>query len=163
MNKALHICDRLMYGALLVLVLFIPYSLAMIEACLLMMIAAWVVKHWLLWKANSQQGFWAAYRFSPSGLEWPLIAIGFLIVVTVPSSHAPALSLKKFFSRFVQQAFLMYAVVEIIKTHRRLYWVMAALLLTLFVVNADILVQYVRGHSFIYHVPYSSRRQRAGS
>ncbi|MBI3601332.1 MAG: O-antigen ligase family protein [Candidatus Omnitrophica bacterium] len=158
MNKALHICDRLMYGALLVLVIFIPYSLAMIEACLLTIILAWVLKHWLLWKANPQRGFWAAYRFSPSGMEWPLIVIGFLIVATLPWSHAPALSLKKFFSRFLQQAFLMYAVVEIVKTHRRLYGVMATLLLTLFVVNADIFVQYMRGYSFIYHTPLTSGR-----
>ena len=44
MNKYLIICDRVIYGALLVLVIFLPYSLAMIASCQGVIIGAWLAK-----------------------------------------------------------------------------------------------------------------------
>ncbi len=147
MNKSLIICDRLMYGALLGMIWFIPYGRALIEACLLTMIIAWVAKHFLLFKDPLRHGLGRGFGFFSSGIGWPLIAIGLLIVLTIPFSHYPALSLKKFFSRYLQQILIMYCVAEIIHNRQRLYIVLTTLLLMVFFVSATALAEYVWGHS----------------
>jgi O-antigen ligase len=150
MIKAVNLLDRVMFGALLVFIIFIPYSAAATQAGLFILILAWLAKHYFIWKSHPSQGLLKSYTTPSYGLHWPLIVIALLIVFTIPFSQAPALSLKKFFSRFIQQIFLMYCVAEIINTPKRLYQVMAMFLWTLLVVNADIAVQYFRGHSFIF-------------
>ena len=150
MNKVVNRVDKLMYIALLALVAFVPYSAVLIEAALLVMMIGWQVKHFLIWKNNPRQGVWNSYKLPFYQLQWPMIALGLLILLTLPLSHAPALTLKKFFSRFLQQVLLVYLVVELVNTPKRLYQLMAILLGTLAVVNADVVAQYFSGHSFIY-------------
>jgi O-antigen ligase len=82
---------------------------------------------------------------------WPLLAIGLLIVLTIPFSHFPSLSIRKFFTRFLQQIFLMYVVTELVNSRERLYRVMAVLLLTLFLVTIDVMAQYFWGRSIVHH------------
>lgn len=142
-----------MYGALLAMIFFIPYSLALIQACQFIMTIAWVSKRYLLWKKPGFQGLRRGFGFSSSGMGWPLIALGLLILLTVPFSHYPALSLKKFFSRFLQQVFLMYFVLETVHTRKRLYSVLAVLLFTFFLVSVDVMLQFLGGRDFIYHAP----------
>ena len=85
-------------------------------------------------------------------MGWPLLAIGLLIVLTLPFSHYPALSLKKLFSRYLQQIFLMYCVAEIVRNRQRLYRVsLAVLLLMGLAVSIDALSQYVWGQNLIHH------------
>ncbi len=132
-----------MYGALLGMIWFIPYGRALVEACLLTMIIAWLAKRFLLFKEPLWHGLDRGFGYSSSGMGWPLIAIGLLIVLTIPFSHYPALSLKKFFSRYLQQIFIMYAVAEIIHNRQRLYIVLATLLLMVFFVSTTALGQYI--------------------
>ena len=150
MIKAISWCDRVMFLALLVLVIFIPYSSAMIQTSLIIMMLGWQIKHFLMWRSNPQQGWMASYRLPYVSLQWPLIIIGALILLTMPFSQAPALTLKKFFSRFLQQALLMYLVLEIVNKPKRLYQVLGVLLWTLIVANADVFIQYFSGQSFIF-------------
>jgi len=151
MTKAVSLLDSVMFGALLVVIMFTPYSSVMIEGGLLVMLVSWFVKSSLIWKKNLKVDSFNSCSSSSCGLQWPLIIIGILIITTLPFSHAPALSLKKFFSRFLQQIFLMFAVIEVVKSPKRLYIVMVTILLTLIVVNIDTICQYFTGHSFIYH------------
>ncbi|MBF0489127.1 MAG: O-antigen ligase family protein [Candidatus Omnitrophica bacterium] len=150
MTKAVSFCDKAMFAALLLLVIFVPYSAVMIEVGLMIMMICWIVKRSLIWKANPHQSFLNSYSLPVNTLQWSLIVIGILILVTIPFSHDPALSLKKFFSRFLQQICLMYLVLEIVTTSKRFWQLMAVLLWTFAVVNADIFVQYFCGHSFIF-------------
>lgn len=156
MTKVSNLWDRVMFFALLGLVIFIPYSSAMIQGFLLTILVAWLIKHFLLWRANPQKGFYSNFCFPSIGLSWPLIIIAILIVTTIPFSHDSMLSLKKFFSRFLQQIFLMYVTVEIVNTQKRLYAVLVMLLWTLIVVNADVVHQFLSGQSFIFsnHMSY---------
>jgi O-antigen ligase len=141
-----------MYGALLGMIFFLPYSLALIEACQLSMIVAWTLKRFLLYKMPARQDHCpSGFNLAPGSMAWPLIAIALLIVLTIPFSHCPALSTKKFFSRFLQQIFLMYVVTQIIHNRRRLYSVLSVLLLTLFFVIIDVMAQFIRGKSILYH------------
>jgi len=147
-NRSLILCDRVMYGALLALIFVLPYSLALIQICLATIILAWIVKCCLSAQGSHRfQGF----NLAASGMGWSLLAIALLIVLTIPFSHYPALSIKKFFSRFVQQIFLMYVVTEIVHSRKRVYGVLTALLLTLFFVSLDVMFQYAWGTSLIYH------------
>lgn len=151
MTDAIRLWDRVMFWALLVLVIFVPYSAAATEGCLLTIILAWLIKHFLIWKSHPNYSLSSIFNFSSFSLVLPLIIIGLLIIGTIPWSHAPALSLKKFFSRFLQQVFLMYVVTEIIQSPKRLYQVLIFLMWTILVVMVDVFVQYVVGHSFIFH------------
>ncbi len=150
MTKALNLLDKVMYWNLLVLVFFIPYSSAMTQGCLIVLLLAWLIKRTLILKSTPNQKIAVSYFFPSHGLQWPLLVLTALIIFTIPFSFDSALSLKKFFSRFVQQIFLMYCVAEIINTPKRLYQVLAMLLLTLIVVNSDVIFQYIYGHSFIF-------------
>jgi len=157
-NKTLIICDRVMYGALLGMIFVLPYSLALIEMCQVTMMLAWASKSFLLCKTPVHQAARTpSFNFS-SGMGWSLIAIGLLIVLTVPFSHYPSVSIKKFFTRFVQQIFLMYLVIEIIRSRRRLYGVLAVLFLTFCFVIIDAMVQLGWGHNIIHHTPLSFGR-----
>jgi O-Antigen ligase len=140
-----------MYGVLLALIFFLPYSLALIAVCQGMMIAAWISKRFLLWKTPLRQGCPQGFNFISCGMGWALIAIALLIVLTIPFSHYPALSLRKFFTRFLQQIFLMYWVTELVSSRKRLYGVLAMLLLTLFLVTVNVMIQYAWGESFFHH------------
>jgi O-antigen ligase len=150
MTKALNIADKAMFGALLVLVFFIPYSSVMMQVGLCGMYLAWLSKCFLLWKSDGRQGIIKSIRFPSPEVWWPLLFLGIFILVTLPWSHMPALTLKKFFSRFLQQIFLMFLVTEIINTPQRLYITMGTLLGTLIFVGADIFIQFFQGHSFIF-------------
>jgi O-antigen ligase len=151
MTKEVLFWDRVMFGGVLLLTLFIPYSSVMIQVGLFTMLVAWLMKRSLIWKANSNRLFFDNFKLPPCGLEWPLFMIGLLIIVTLPFSHAPALTFKKFFSRFLQQIILMYFVIEAVTTPKRLYYLITTLLATFAVVTADIFVQYFCGHSFIFN------------
>jgi putative inorganic carbon (HCO3(-)) transporter len=151
-NKLLTICDRVMYGALLGLVFVLPYSLALIEVCQVMMMVAWVCKRFLLCKTPVRLGGrppW--FNFTSRSMILSLIAIALLIVLTIPFSHYPALCTRKFFGRFLQQIFLMYVVTEIVDSRKRLYSVLSVLLLTLFIVIVDVIVQYACGKDIFHH------------
>gem|GEM_PF-3568755 len=158
MNKSLIICDRLIYGALLGMVFFLPYSFALIQISQGTMTIAWIAKRFLSGKTPSRQGCAQGFNFTSNSMGWALIAIGLLIVLTMPFSHYPALTLKKFFSRFLQQIFLMYLVTEIVHSRKRLYGVLAMLLFTFFLVTVDVLAQYTRGHSVVHHNPLTFGR-----
>ncbi len=151
MTDAIKVWDRVMFFALLVLIIFVPYSAAVTQGCLILIIVAWLVKHSLIWKSNPHQNIFSNLKFSPLSPAMPLLIIGLLIVLTIPWSHAPALSLKKFFSRFLQQVFLMYVIVEIIQSPKRLCRLLVFLMWTLLVVTVDVMLQYTLGHSFIFH------------
>jgi len=142
----------LMYGALLGMVFFLPYSFALIETCQITMIAAWAVRCYLSCRtpAGLDDRFPRSSFFSHS-ISWPLVAIALLIVLTMPFSHDPALTLKKFCSRFLQQVFLMYLFTEIVYSRKRLYGVLSVMLITLFFVTIDIMVQCTLGKSFVHH------------
>lgn len=152
MTKMINWCDRVMFGALLVLVIFVPYSPAMIQAGLVIMMLGWIIKRSLNWRLAPKTGPAVHYGLVRLPIQWPLILIFLLILLTLPWSHAPALTLKKVFSRFVQNALLLYLVVEIINTPKRFFILMTALLSTLAVVNADVFIQYFRGESFIFGI-----------
>lgn len=151
MNKALSVLDKVMFGALLVLVIFIPYSSAMVQAGLFVMMLAWIIQHVLVWKTNGYKRFLNNEDIFSTELQWPLLFLGVLIILSLPWSQAPALTLKKFFSRFMQQIILMCLVKQAITTPKRLYQLMAVLLWTLLVVGIDILIQYWKGQTFIFH------------
>lgn len=151
MTKAICLWDKVMFYALLVLVIFIPYSAAIIQGCLFILIIAWIVRRILIWSSHPKSNFLLAFYFPINGLGLPLILIALLIVGTTPFSCAPFLSLKKFFSRFLQQIFLMSVIIEIIQTPRRLYQLLIFLMWTLLVVMVDVFVQFKIGHSFIFH------------
>jgi O-antigen ligase len=153
MIKAVNWCDRVMYGALLLLVFFIPYSSAMIQGSLIVMMLSWITKRSLIWKLNPQQGWRKSFSLPSTSLQWPLLLIGGLILLTMPFSHDVALTLKKFFSRFLQQIILMYLVLEAVKTPKRFYLLLVVLVSTLLAVHLDILVQYFSGKSFIFSTP----------
>ncbi len=140
-----------MYGALLVMVFFIPYSFALIEICQVTMIMAWMVKRFLLGKAPVRRGYAQDTDPVPNSMIGPLIAIGLLIVLTIPFSHDPSLSARKFFSRFLQQVFLMYLVTQVLDSRKRLYGVLSMLLLTFFLVTVDVMIQYTWGKSIVHH------------
>ncbi len=142
-----------MYGSLLAMIFFLPFSYALIAVCQAIMSIAWAFKFFLLCKTPSRRDRSQGFDFSPGSMVWPLIAIGLLIVLTIPFSHYPALSIKKFFTRFLQQIFLMYLVTQVIDSRKRLYSVLAMLLLTFFVVAVDAMVQYTWGHSIVHHKP----------
>ncbi len=158
MNKSLILCDRLMYGALLALIFFLPFSWALIAISQGTMTIAWVSKRFLLGKTPMRQGCAQGFNFTSNSMGWALIAIGLLIVLTMPFSHYPALTLKKFFSRFLQQIFLMYLVTEIVHSRKRLYSVLAMLLLTFFLVTVDTMIQYTWGKSIVHHTLLVSGR-----
>lgn len=151
MTDAIKLWDRAMFFFLLVLIIFVPYSAAVTEGCLLIIILAWLIKRFLTWKSYPNQTLFFSSKFSFINPAVPLTIIGLLILVTIPWSHAPALTLKKFFSRFLQQVFLMYAIVEIVRSPKRLYRVLVFLMWTLLVVTVDVMLQYTLGHSFIFH------------
>ncbi len=150
MIKAVKNCDQVMFFGLLILVIFIPYSSAMIQGSLFLIMLAWLSKHIFLWKNPSTRNSAFVFNFPFKSIFLPLVLISLLILLTIPWSHAPVLSLKKFFSRFVQQVFLMYVTVEIINSSKRLYLLMTMLLWTLLVVNADVVFQIFSGKSFIF-------------
>ena len=112
---------------------------------------AWVVKRILLCKTPLRQKSPLGFDFFSSAMGWSLIAIALLIVLTIPFSHYPALSIKKFFSRFLQQIFLMYLVTEIIHSRKRLYGVLSVLLVSFCLVALDIMIQYFSGVSVVHH------------
>jgi O-antigen ligase len=156
MINALTIWDRVMFFALLVLVTFIPYSSAMIQSSVGVILIAWVAKRLIILQSKQNISFVKAFSFSSQGLAWPLIFLAVLIISTILLSPAPALSLKKFFSRFLQQIFLMYITIEVINSSKRLYLIMVMLLWTMLVVNADVVFQIFNGQSFIFssHMVY---------
>ena len=132
-----------MYGALLGIVSVFPYSLAMIEVCQVTMMVAWFCGSFCSPK----------FKFSPNSMVWALIAIALLIVLTIPFSHYPSLSLRKFFTRFLQQIFLMYLVTQTVHNRKRLFGVLTVLMATLFFVIIDVMVQYTWGKSIVHHTP----------
>jgi len=132
------ICDRVMYGSLLALIVFLPYSLAMISAFEVIISLTWLAKRWISQK----------WEFKPNSMTWPLIALGLLILLTIPWSHFPSLSFKKFSSRFLFQILLMGVVMEVISSRKRLYVVLGVLLFTVFFTCVDALGQYAWAH---YH------------
>ena len=140
-----------MYGSLLALIFVLPYSLALISVCQGTMAVAWVANRILLFKASSRRGWIQGFNFTSSSMLWPLMAIGLLIVLTIPFSHAPALSARKFFTIFLQEIFLMYVVTQVVHSRKRLYSVLAMLLLTLFLVAIDVMIQYTWGKSIVHH------------
>jgi O-antigen ligase len=141
-----------MYVACLAMIIVLPFSFALIEVCQLTMIAAWAYKCFLLCKAPvRQEDRPRGFNFLSSSMGWSLIAIALLIVLTVPFSHYPSLSIKKFFTRFLQQVLLMYFVTQVIQNRKRLYGVLAVLLLTLFLVIVDVVAQYISGYSLVHH------------
>jgi O-antigen ligase len=151
MTKALIVWDRILFGALVLLTVFIPYSPVMIQAALFIMMIAWWAKRILLYKANPHTSFWSHCKLPYTSLQWPLLLLAVLILTMMPFSAAPALTLKKFFSRFIQQIILMYFAIEVLRSPKRLYILMTALLTTLMVVSADIFIQYFEGYSFIFN------------
>jgi putative inorganic carbon (HCO3(-)) transporter len=157
-NKSLIICDRLIYGALLAMIFFLPYSFALIAVCQATMTIAWVSKRFLFGKEFSRQGCAQGFNFFSNSMGWALMALGLLIVLTMPFSHDPALTFKKLFTRYLQQIFLMYLVTETVHSRKRLYGVLAVLLLTFFLVTVDIMIQCMSGHSFVHHNPLTNGR-----
>ncbi len=139
-----------MYGALLATVFFLPYSFALIEIFQVTMIVAWGFKFFLLRKTPVQRTSQGLNFISP-GMVWSLTAVALLIVLTIPFSHYPAVSLKKFVTRFLQQIFLMYLVTEIVYDRKRLYGVLSMLLLTFFIVSVDIMIQCMGGKDIFHH------------
>jgi len=86
-------------------------------------------------------------------MGWSLVVIALLIVLTMPMSHDPSLSIKKFFTRFLQQIFLMYLVTQLVDSRKRLFGVLSVLLLTLVFVVIDGMAQYTTGRSIVHHTP----------
>jgi len=143
-----------MYGALLGMIFFLPFSFALIEICQVTMISAWALKCFLLGKAPQRpESCPRGFNFFSSNMGWALMAIALLIVLTIPFSHFPSLSLKKFFTRFLQQILLMYLVTVIVQTPKRLYGVLSVLLFTLFLVSVDVIIQFTWGKSIAHHTP----------
>ena len=140
-----------MYGALLGMVFVLPYSFALIETCQIIMMLAWGLKRFFLCKSSVRQPLVQGVDLFSRNMGWSLLAIAVLIVLTIPMSHYPSLSAKKFFSRFLQQIFLTYLVTEIIYNRKRLYSVLLVMLLTLFFVTIDVMVQYTWGTSIVHH------------
>ena len=154
MSGFLIISDRLMYASLLAMVFFLPFSFAMIEACQVTMIIAWVSKCVVLYMSKRSKAFQdRSVTFFSSSIGASLTAIALLILLTIPFSHDPSLSIKKFFSRFLQQVLLMCFVTQCINTRKRLYCVLSALLLMLFFITVDVGFQYFGGVSLVHHKP----------
>jgi O-antigen ligase len=141
-----------MYVSLLALIFVLPYSLALIEMCQVLMMASWACKKLLVCQPSSKKdSCFPGIAFLKGSMGWALLAIGLLIVLTIPFSHYPALSLKKFFSRFLQQIFLMYLVTQIINSRKRLYTALSVLLMTFCFVLVDVMAQHIWGRSLVHH------------
>lgn len=158
MNRSLIICDRFIYGSLLAMVFFLPYSLAVIAICQGTMFGAWVCKRSLLSRMPGSQACARGFNLFHSSMGWSLIALALLIALTIPFSHYPALSTKKFFTRFLQQIFLMYLITETVHTRKRLCGFLVVLFSMLFFVTVDGMFQVATGTSFIYHTALSFGR-----
>ena len=114
------------------------------------MILAWIFKV-VSGKGFSPQGNPLRFNFA-SSMGMSLIAIALLIVLTILVQSFSRLKHEEvFFSRFVQQIFLMYVITEIVQSRKRLYGVLSVLSATLFFVGMDVMVQHTWGTSLVHH------------
>jgi O-antigen ligase len=139
-----------MYGCLLALVFIFPFSFAYISILQGILFTAWVINGILL-KLSSRKGCPSYLDFTANSMFWPLLAIGLLIALTIPFSHYPALSLKKFGTRFIFQVLLMCTVIQVVRSRKRLYSVLAVLFFAVFLTGVDALLQYKLGYDIVHH------------
>jgi len=157
-NRSLIICDRMILGGLLGVIFFLPFSLAFINISLGIVIISWVVKKFFEYQINPRHVFLQEMKFLSSKMGLALMAIALLIFLTIPFSHFPALSLRKFISRYIQQIFFMYVVSQVVNSRRRLYIILAMLLFSFLLVMVDVAVQYSTGKSIVHHTVMTLRR-----
>ena len=146
-NNMIMWCERIMMLSVCVTVFFIPFSIAALEITFMVMLSAWVVK-------RAAQGSW---KFHSTVLNGPLLVWTIVVMASVIFSQTPALSLTKFFTKFLQDILTFFFIVETVNSRRKLCVLIWVFLLSVSLVVFDGVYQLTHAYSFIFHMKNSGR------
>lgn len=158
-------CENTMVGSFCALIYFIPISNGLSEWSFGIAFIAFNIKRYFLFdfelKCNSwgtPKSLWKKIKlflemFKPksSYLSWP---IGIYLLVAFASifvSHYPLDSLKGFVFKLLQGTYLYFMFIECMNTKKRLRVFLFILFVSVAIITANGIVQYIFGEGFIFH------------
>ena len=173
-QKIFDTCDKIIRYTFYVLIYFLPISIALVEIFASTALVAFFVKrgfvfHQALLKKQSRstgiggkiQLFLQSYKPQTTYLNWPIGIFILMNAFSVVFSQNLELSIKGFFFKLLQGAYLYFNFVEAFKTRKQLQIFIIIFLVSASLMGVDSIIQLMTGKSLIYGHPLIDGRVTA--
>lgn len=130
------------------LILWLPYSSAMVEACVILSLVFWIVKRMILWRERRSDGERGAFAFLRSFVPVasplnPYIYFFLLVCLfSVAGSAFPEIALRGFLTKTLEWFIIYWLVCETFTRPKHLRIALTVFLITTTVVCLDSFIQY---------------------
>ena len=132
----------------------LPFSKAGVEIGACLAIACWLVYRWV---SVRREGWWRwTERLEP--VRWPLVWFLVICAVTIVTGVRPEQSLRAFWRKTLEYAAMFIITTDVVRTRRRLWWVVALFLISGPVMGADAIYQHMTRHDWIKGHPIMAER-----
>ena len=143
--KAIAVLRSAKFYIFCLLVVFVAISKAVIEITFSIIFFLWFIENILVNKGKLKE------YFPKTRLNFPIAVMMAVLFLSVFNSVVPELSLKKFFSKWVQYVMLFFFTVDTIDSKKKLKTVLWFLSFSLAFILIDASWQFIAGSDFIYN------------
>ncbi|MCB9771034.1 MAG: O-antigen ligase family protein [Candidatus Omnitrophica bacterium] len=142
--------DTIIRSLFYALILFLPYSKAVIETAVVTSSVLWIIKHTLmLWELRvlkkSQNAFiadlWQSFRPASSPLNYGIAFFLLACIFSLVGSVIPGQSLRGFLTKTIEWFAVYLIVVEVFISQRQVYKALCIFVITSFIVGLDSVAQ----------------------